>query len=45
MEISIIVKYLFSKEDAVSREKYLKSSWGRKFLKDVLKNYLENEKI
>lgn len=28
------------KKDAVNREKYLKGSWGRKFLKDVLKNYL-----
>jgi putative endonuclease len=32
------------KQDAIDREKYLKGSWGRKFLKEVIKNYLKNRK-
>lgn len=32
------------KEDAIAREKYLKTGWGRNFLKDVLKNYFKNRK-
>ena len=29
-----------SQRDATRREKYLKSSWGKRFLKSRLKNYL-----
>lgn len=32
-----------NKQDAIEREKYLKGSWGRKFLKDVIKNYLKDK--
>ena len=27
-------------QDAIHREKYLKSSWGKRYLKNRLKNYL-----
>jgi putative endonuclease len=33
------------KQDAISREKYLKSGWGRKFLKEVLENYFRNKQV
>jgi putative endonuclease len=33
-----------SKKDAMSREKYLKSGWGRNYIKKTLKNYFENKK-
>ena len=29
-----------NKEDALRRESYLKSSWGKRYLKNLLKNYL-----
>ena len=29
-----------NKKDALQREKYLKSSWGKRYLKNRLKNYL-----
>jgi putative endonuclease len=31
-----------NKEDAIAREKYLKSGMGRKYLKNRMKNQLEN---
>jgi putative endonuclease len=31
------------RKDAKSREEYLKSGWGRKSIKKLLKNYLEKE--
>ena len=31
-----------NKDDAIEREKYLKSGWGRKFIKKNLKNYFKN---
>ena len=40
----IYCEIFLNKKDAVNREKYLKSSWGRKYLKDILKNYFENKK-
>ncbi|OGI25226.1 MAG: hypothetical protein A3J76_02760 [Candidatus Moranbacteria bacterium RBG_13_45_13] len=40
----IYCEILPDKADAIAREKYLKSSWGRKFIKEVLKNYLKNKK-
>lgn len=33
-----------NKDDAIAREKYLKTGWGRNFLKEVLKNYFDNRK-
>lgn len=29
-----------NKDDAIKREKYLKSAWGKRYLKNRLKNYL-----
>ena len=31
-----------NKDDALQREKYLKSGWGRRYLRKVLKNYFRN---
>jgi len=28
------------KDDAIKREKYLKTSWGKRYIKNRLKNYL-----
>jgi putative endonuclease len=33
-----------NKQDAIEREKYLKSGWGRKYLEKVLKNYFKRKK-
>jgi putative endonuclease len=30
----------FNQKDALSREKYLKTAWGKRFIKNRLKNYL-----
>jgi len=30
----------FNQQDATHREKYLKTSWGKRYLKTRLKNYL-----
>jgi putative endonuclease len=32
----------FSKQDAINREKYLKSGMGRRYLKNRLKNFLSD---
>jgi putative endonuclease len=40
----VYCEIFLNKQDAVEREKYLKGSWGRKFLKDVIKNYLRERK-
>lgn len=37
----VYCEIFLNKKDAIEREKYLKSGWGRKFLKEVLKNYFE----
>jgi putative endonuclease len=39
----VYCEIFLNKQDAVEREKYLKGSWRRKFLKDVIKNYLKNK--
>lgn len=39
----IYCEIFLNKQDAINREKYLKGSWGRKFLKEVLKNYFKNK--
>ena len=33
-----------SKEDAIVREKYLKTGWGRNSLQKILQNYFKNKK-
>ncbi|MFA5961514.1 MAG: GIY-YIG nuclease family protein [Parcubacteria group bacterium] len=38
----VYCEIFLNKQDAINREKYLKGNWGRKFLKEVLKNYIEN---
>ena len=40
----VYCEIFINKQDAISREKYLKGSWGRKFLKDVLQNYFKGKK-
>lgn len=40
----VYCEIFLDKRDAIEREKYLKGSRGRKFLRDVIKNYLENRK-
>lgn len=40
----IYCEIFVNKEDAVAREKYLKTGWGRNFLKKTLKNYFNNKK-
>ena len=36
----IYYEYCLNQQDATHREKYLKSSWGKRYLKSRLKNYL-----
>jgi len=33
-----------NKKDALEREKFFKTGWGRKYIKKILKNYLSKEK-
>jgi len=33
-----------NRQDAIERERYLKSGWGRKYLEKVLENYFEHKK-
>ena len=32
-----------NKDDAIERERFLKTGWGRAHLKKILKNYLKNK--
>jgi putative endonuclease len=32
-----------NQKDATHREKYLKTSWGKRYIKERLKNYINNE--
>ena len=34
-----------NQQDATHREKYLKTAWGKRFIKTRLKNYIRGEKI
>lgn len=36
----IYYEYCLNQQDATHREKYLKSSWGKRYLKSRMKNYL-----
>jgi putative endonuclease len=38
----VFYEALIHKKDAISREKYLKSGWGFRTIKKMLKNYLAN---
>jgi putative endonuclease len=40
----VYCEVFINKYDAIKREKYLKESWGRKFLREVIKNYLKDRK-
>ncbi|MFA6160387.1 MAG: GIY-YIG nuclease family protein [Parcubacteria group bacterium] len=40
----VYCEIFLDKDDAISREKYLKSGWGRGYLEKVLKNYRRNKK-
>jgi putative endonuclease len=39
----VYCEIFLNKYDAINREKYLKGGWGRKFLQEVLKNYLKDK--
>lgn len=39
----IYCEFFLNKEDSIKREKYLKSGWGRKYIKKVLDNYYKNK--
>ena len=34
-----------NKDDAYKREKYLKTAWGKRYIKNRLKNYLMNQNV
>ncbi len=36
----IYFEVCFNQQDATHREKYLKTSWGKRYIKNRLKNYL-----
>lgn len=36
----IYYEYCLNQQDATHREKYLKTSWGKRYIKNRLKNYL-----
>jgi len=36
----IYTEICLNKQDATHREKYLKTSWGKRYIKNRLKNYL-----
>ena len=36
----IYYEFCLNREDAAKREKYLKTAWGKRYLKNRLKNYL-----
>ena len=40
----VYYEYCLVKEDAIAREKYLKSGMGKKYLKNRLKNFLSSFK-
>jgi len=40
----IYCEVFVNKKDALKREKFLKTGWGRNFLQDVLENYFNNQK-
>jgi len=39
----VYVKACLSKDDAIHREKYLKTTYGRRYIRNRLKNYLSQE--
>jgi len=41
----IYCEIYLNKNDAFAREKFLKTGWGRNYLKRVLKNYFEAKKL
>ena len=41
--VLIYYEAFLHQQDATNREKYLKSQWGRNFLKKVLDNYFKKE--
>lgn len=40
----VYVEICLNQDDAIHREKYLKTSWGKRYIKNRIKNYL-NEHI
>ena len=41
----IYIESYVNQHDAVARERFLKSGWGKNFLSKVLKNYLSSKKF
>jgi len=41
----IYVEAYINQKDAYDREKFLKTGWGKNYLKKVLSNYLESQKL
>ena len=39
----VYYEYCLNKYDAIRREKYLKTAWGKRYIKSRLKNYLTGE--
>jgi putative endonuclease len=37
---SVYYEACFNQQDAIHREKYLKTSWGKRYIKSRLRNYL-----
>ncbi len=40
----VYFEWSINKDDAIAREKYLKSGWGKRYLKGRLKNFSLNNK-
>ncbi|HOJ16778.1 MAG TPA: GIY-YIG nuclease family protein [Caldisericia bacterium] len=36
----VYFEFCLNKSDAINREKYLKTAWGKRYIKNRLKNYL-----
>jgi len=41
----IYCEFYPNKDDAFAREKFLKTGWGRNYIKRALKNYLRSKKL
>jgi len=39
----IYCEVFLNKEDALEREQYLKSGWGRRYIKKTLRHYFQNK--
>ncbi len=37
----VYYEFCLNRKDAMKREKYLKTTWGKRYIKNRIKNYLE----